>query len=147
MLKKIFNKLMGASAEAISFKQAVELTGLPIITLYQGEKRFNFILDTGSTDNIIDQNILKELDYEVQKSKHNLYGLEGNEQTVNTCSITLSYKDKDFPFIYLINDLKKPFEVMKKENGVTLHGMLGSKFFNAYKYILDFNELIAYSKA
>lgn len=138
---------MGASAEAISFKQAVELTGLPIITLYQGEKRFNFILDTGSTDNIIDQNILKELDYEVQESKHNLYGLEGNEQTVNTCSITLSYKDKDFPFIYLINDLKKPFEVMKKENGVTLHGMLGSKFFNAYKYILDFNELIAYSKA
>ena len=146
MLKKLFSKLIGASAEAISFKQAVELTGLPIITLYQGEKGFNFILDTGSTDNIIDKNILKELNYEVQENKHNLYGLEGTEQTVNTCNITLSYKDKDFPFTYLINDLKRPFEIMKKENGVTLHGMLGSRFFNAYKYILDFNELIAYSK-
>ena len=34
---------------------------------------------------------------------------------------------------------------MKKEYGVTIHGLLGTGFFQKYKYVLDFNEMVAYS--
>jgi hypothetical protein len=43
--------------------------------------------------------------------------------------------------------MKEAFGHMKQDTGVTLHGIIGSKFFNKFKYVLDFDELIAYSKA
>ena len=38
------------------------------------------------------------------------------------------------------------FGHIKKDTGVTVHGIIGSLFFNEFKYVLDFDELIAYSK-
>ena len=46
----------------------------------------------------------------------------------------------------MISDLDKPFNNIKKESGVTIHGILGNNFFKKYKYVLDFDKLIAYSK-
>ena len=39
-----------------------------------------------------------------------------------------------------------PFSNMKKDHGVNLNGLIGSKFFNEYKYVLDFKDLKAYCK-
>jgi hypothetical protein len=62
------------------------------------------------------------------------------------CSVTLSYEGKDYPYEYTACDMSGPFGRIKAESGVILHGVIGSKFFNAYKYVLDFDKLIAYSK-
>ena len=45
-----------------------------------------------------------------------------------------------------MQDMTAAFGSIKKETGVTIHGILGAKFFNEFKYVLDFKELIAYSK-
>ena len=37
--------------------------------------------------------------------------------------------------------IKHTFNWLKQNKGVTVHGLLGSNFFNTYKYILDFNKL------
>ena len=58
----------------------------------------------------------------------------------------MSYKDKDYEYPYVMQDMKAAFGSIKKETGVTIHGILGAKFFNEFKYVLDFKELIAYSK-
>ena len=42
----------------ISFKEAMELVELPIITFYNKGQKLNFLLDTGSNDCIIDSSNL-----------------------------------------------------------------------------------------
>lgn len=130
----------------ISFGPGFALTQLPIISLYQGGSPFNFLLDTGSNDSIIDSNILDMIKHEMSDEKSTLFGMEGNSHEVMKCNITLSYEGTEYPYEYLIHDMKEPFSKIKSESGVILHGIIGSKFFNAYKYVLDFDELVAYSK-
>ena len=38
------------------------------------------------------------------------------------------------------------FTSIKNETGVTLHGLIGNSFMQKYKYVLDFDEMVAYSK-
>ena len=145
MLKKFLNKLFG-KPDVMSFKAGFDLTDMPVITLYQGDKKFNFLLDTGSTDSIIDSNILKEIDYKVKNAVSNLFGMEGQTKQVKSCEITLYFGNKGYTYDYLINDMSQAFGQIKEETGVNLHGIIGSKFFNKFRYVLDFDELIAYSK-
>lgn len=146
MIKKLFNKLFGTKDNAISFRQGFDLTELPVITLYQNDKKFNFLLDTGSNDSIIDSNVLDQIEYRETNYISELFGLGGKINKVSICNISLSYKDIEYNYDYLIHDMSSPFNQIKQSSGVILHGILGSKFFNKFKYVLDFNELIAYSK-
>lgn len=146
MIKKLFHKFLSNRNNIISFQSSMDLVELPIITLHQGEQKINFILDTGSNNCIIDSNFLKNLKYTMSNSYTNISGMEGNKQKAKICSISVSYKDWNYEFPYIVQDLSAVFGDIKKETGVTVHGILGSNFFNKYKYVLDFNELIAYSK-
>lgn len=146
-IRQLLNALFKKNKhDTISFRPGFELTELPIISLYQGDDYFTFLLDTGSNDSIIDSNILDKIEHTMTDEKSELYGMEGNAHEVHKCNITLSYGNDEFPYVYLINDMKAPFSRIKAETGVTLHGIIGSKFFNKYKYVLDFDKLTAYSK-
>lgn len=146
MIKKIINKVFGINPHAMSFKESLDLAELPVVTFYQGKQKINFLLDTGSNNCIIDSNFLKNIEHKMLDMETNIYGLEGNKQTSKICSIKMSYKDREYEYPYIVQDMKAAFGAIKKETGVTINGLLGSKFFNEFKYILDFNELIAYSK-
>lgn len=146
MIKEFINKILGKHNNVMSFKAGFDLTDMPIVTLYQGDKKFNFLLDTGSTDSIIDSNILKDIDHKTKNLAASLFGMEGNKVEVQMCEITLYFNDQGYTYDYLINDMSQAFENIKEATGVNLHGIIGSKFFNKFKYVLDFAELIAYSK-
>jgi hypothetical protein len=147
MIKKLINKVFCPQKHNImSFQNSIDLAELPVVTFYQGKKKINFLLDTGSNNCVIDSNFLSTIDYTMLNLETNLYGLEGNAQKVGICNIKMSYKNKDYEYPYVIQDMSAAFSSIKKETGVTINGMLGSKFFNEYKYVLDFDELIAYSK-
>lgn len=126
------------------------MVGFPIITFTQNNKKFHFLFDTGSNHNIIDSSVLKYLDYETVEGtgeKYVVSGLEGSEQEVPTCNITLYYKDQAYPFMYLSKDLKDTFDLFKKDFGIRLSGIVGTEFFAKYKYVIDFKDFVAYSKA
>lgn len=146
MIKKILHKFLNIPKNVMSFQNSMDLAELPVVTFHQGEKKINFLLDTGSNNCIIDSNFLKSIDHRILKGETNLYGLEGKANKTGICVIKMSYKDKDYEYPYVIQDMKAAFGSIKKETGVTIHGILGAKFFNEFKYVLDFKELIAYSK-
>ena len=130
----------------ISFKESMDLVELPIVTFYQGRKKLNFLLDTGSNLSHINQSVLSKIKYEKSDIINKVFGMEGNTIDTEYCDINISYKKQGYKESFCITDLSKSFDLIKKENGVQLHGILGNKFFETYKYILDFNELIAYVK-
>lgn len=146
MIKKFINKIFNIHPNAMSFQNSIDLAELPVVTFYQGDKKINLLLDTGSNNCVIDKSFLKTIDHTMLDYSTSIFGLEGNPNETGVCSIKMSYKGRDYEYPYVIQDLSAAFNSIKKETGVTVHGMLGSKFFNEFKYVLDFDELIAYSK-
>ena len=148
MLKKIINKFFDIHPNAMSFRNSIDLAELPVVTFYQGSKKINFLLDTGSNNCIINSSYLKNLNHRIVCNVENtVTGIEGNGQKAEgVCTFAMSYKDKIYEYAFVIQDMSGVFNSIKKETGVTIHGILGSKFFNDYKYVLDFKELIVYSK-
>ena len=130
---------------SISFKETMDLTGLPIITFKQGENKFNFVLDTGAVSSIIDSRVLDKLQYTEIEGKSIGYGVDGVEHRMDRVGIVLTYKDKDYSDVFRVLDMSASFDALKRDYGVTVHGLLSSAFFERYKYVLNYNELVAYS--
>ena len=45
-----------------------------------------------------------------------------------------------------VKDLGDSMDMVKQEYGVRIHGVLGAKFLDKYSYVLDFANLIAYTR-
>lgn len=153
MIKEFLNRIFKKSKKKdensitkVSFKQGFKKAGIPIVTLYQGKKKFNFLLDTGSMCNIIDSSILPNIQHKKTEHTCNISGLDGNGSRDDMVEITMNFNGTDYTYFYFAHDLKNAVNIAKEEYGITLHGSLGSEFFNEFKYVLDFDKLIAYSK-
>lgn len=133
------------SYDSMSFRETMDLTGLPIVTFKQGENKFNFVLDTGAFSSIINSEILDKLQYTEIEGKSVGYGVDGIEHHMDRVGIVLTYKDKNYSDIFRVLDMTASFDALKRDYGVTVHGLLSSAFFERYKYILNYNELVAYS--
>lgn len=145
MIKKLINKLLG-KGNPMYFQQGFDLTGLPIVTFNQGDKKFNFILDTGSNRSVIEKSFLADIQHTMLKSGCALSGLEGIEKAAQSCVIPLTYKDNIYESDFLVTNMLQVLMDIKQDTGVSVHGLLGSNFFRKFQYVLDFKELIAYSR-
>lgn len=130
--------------ENISFREAMDLVELPIITFYNKDTKLNFLLDTGSDLSYINKSILPSLEYIEINESRNIISVGGNSQSLGCCNMTVTYKSQKFIDRFYISDLDEAFGAIKAETGVQIHGILGNKFFVKYKYVLDFKDLIAY---
>lgn len=128
----------------ISFREAMDLAELPVITFYNGDKKINFLLDTGSNISYLNESIVSSLVTESTGKASNIIGIEGNKVNCKICKMIIRRKNQEFEEEFSIADLDKAFSIVKKESGVQIHGILGSRFFEKYKYVLDFKDYIAY---
>lgn len=128
----------------ISFREAMDLAELPVITFYNGDKKINFLLDTGSNISYLNESIVSSLVTESTGEESNIIGIEGNKVNCKICKMIIRRKNQEFEEEFSIADLDKAFSIVKKESGVQIHGILGSRFFEKYKYVLDFKDCIAY---
>lgn len=133
----------------MSFKEAMELTELPIVTFRYKENKLNFLLDTGSNDSHISGKCAKAFDInENGETNIHLAGMGTTESfSVKMCELDLSYKNNVLRTKVIISPmLNDSFDMIKKEHGVQLHGILGTKFLEEHKYVLDFKDLTAYRR-
>lgn len=128
----------------ISFREAMDLAELPVITFYNGDRKINFLLDTGSNISYLNKSIVPSLVVESTGEESNIIGIEGNKVNCKICKMIIRRKNQEFEEEFSIADLDKAFRVVKEESGVQMHGILGSRFFEKYKYVLDFKDYIAY---
>lgn len=130
----------------MSFKESMNLTELPIVTFYNGSTKLNFLLDTGANLCVINSRIIDSLNYKKLDEKGSVFGMEGNSVDIDYISMGFTYNNKSYSSSFQVVDMQEAFDRIKQESGVTVHGILGSKFFEEYKYVLDFKELIVYTK-
>lgn len=134
--------------DKISFKEAMDLAELPVITFYQGTEKFNFLLDTGSNHSHISKeasNRIKGVPMVGSTSIQGVGGAKIIEEAINT---TIEYKSKSYEVVLLVGEhLDDTFKEIKETTGVQVHGIIGNSFLSDNRYVLDFNEFVAYSKA
>ena len=131
---------------SFSFSKGFTSPNLPIATFYQGDKELNFIIDTGSDDNVINKEALKDIKHEMMEHKGTLAGVGGVFE-VEACNISFQLESESFTAKFLISDsLQHAFDDIRKAHAIPLHGMLGSKFLMQNNIVLDFNNMIAYNK-
>lgn len=130
----------------MSFRESMDLAELPVITFYQGSRKFNFLLDTGSNYSHISTEAVKKIKGTLTDTQTKVSGI-GESTSSAVCKTTLSYKGSYYDIdLYITESLTDTFAAIKKETGVQVHGLIGNQFFQKYKYVLDFGELVAYTK-
>lgn len=130
----------------LSIKESIDLTGLPIITFNQGDKKYNFILDTGANVSVINSRLLKDLEYSKVEDTSTIYGHNGEIIPTYDVEIPLTYKENTYSTIFRVLDLDEAIENLKAEHGVKFDGFLGNLFMQQYGYTIDFDKLEVYSK-
>lgn len=137
------------SLTKVSFDEVIDDGNLPIITLKNGETELNFLVDTGSNVSHFDVNAIPLLQ-EYDKTNITSVGLVGaqsqDDKTYEWINVPLHFKRQRYSEDFCVLDLKVPFSAVKEEEGITLHGILGVSFLKKYRYVLDFDELMMYTK-
>lgn len=142
----VINAYKGKRMNKISFKEALDLADLPVITLRQGDKKINLLLDTGSTESIIIPSMLNNLEHEDIGKKGTIFGMEGNRIDTRYVKMDLMYNYITYSENFQVVDMSNAFNSIKQSTGVSIHGILGNSFFERYDYVIDFQELVAYGK-
>ena len=130
----------------VSFAEAMDLVELPIITVQNNNTKINLLLDTGSNSSYISPSILENLDYEKHKISNTTVGFGGGLSHTNGCTMEIKYKKLSFWDDFIIMQSDDVFSTIKQQSGVQIHGILGSRFFDRYSYVIDFRDLVAYVK-
>lgn len=142
----LINKLEEKVSNTMSFREALALAELPVVTFYQGDKKLNLLLDTGANISIIDKEVASTISTKETPRVSKITGIGGSVKDVAIVDIVLQYKNNTFKDGFQVTDMTPTFSAIKNATGVTIHGIIGNKFMQKYKYILDFDKMIAYSK-
>ena len=86
------------------------------------------------------------LESETVDTNVSIFGLDGIVNNTHVKRISFNYKNRKFEEDFQVVDMSKTIRIIKKTKGVTIHGLIGNGFMQKYKYVLDFKEMIAYSK-
>lgn len=118
---------------------------LPVVSVYNNNKTFNFILDTGSVFSVINKDEVPNLDYSLLDSNGGAYGIDGNK--IETKFIRAIFTTDTIGFIEDFQVFDIPgLRNIEKESGIKVVGLLGSAFFQRYRFQIDFDRMIAISK-
>lgn len=129
-----------------SFRNAFDLIGLPVLVFKQGDVKLRFILDTGSSVSVIDEKSVASIKYETLDKSDNMVDANGGEKILHYCNFKFTCEDKEFENEFMVNDMSNIKRSVKENSGADIDGLVGSDFFNKYKYVIDFNKYLAYSK-
>lgn len=128
----------------VSFKQSLELTGLPIMTFEVGGYSLNFILDSGSDSNLLDSTVLEYLDISRTGEAFEIFGIDGIKSQLDQAELSLNFDGYEFKDTFNIMDMKQSFNNIKQSCGANIHGLIGSSFLRKYRYKIDFDKLKTY---
>lgn len=144
-----YNEQLFREKSKISIKEALDLLEIPIITLENNNKKFNFILDSGSSNSHISPTASKDILYNkkgtINYSANSANGTITNKSKV--LNVDLMYKKDIFNINLIVTEnLELSFKDIMDSNKIQLHGIIGSDFLIKHKYILDFADKVAYHK-
>lgn len=149
-VNKIRN-LVQVSNNFYDFNNDFENTQLPLFKLNINNESLYFLVDTGATINMIDENVLKEIkpNYKEETLLDNdiisITGVKSKNESIVLTFFNDEYKQQ-FKENFVLIENCEAFEIMSKDSGKKVCGILGTDFIEKYKFIINFkNKRISYN--
>ena len=124
--------------------------GLPIVVAYFKNVRFQFLLDTGAENNIIDTAVYEQLKDRLKLSPvqgGKIVGFEGQQHEYGQ-RVSMKIEILDHIFDTEFSILEVPgFNYVEESLGIHLDGLLASEFIAKQKLIIDYSRRMIYMKS
>lgn len=149
VLLYIMNLIEGVNKNnsKIEFKEGLDAINLPSISVQVGCKKLNFIIDTGCEASMISDATAKLLCIPTEYMGGTLSGIDSVKKDILSGTLDFSLKGCKYKHIFRVSsDLDNAFSVIKEEENMEIHGILGTDFFNTYNYIIDYKDYVLYKK-
>lgn len=121
----------------------LQKTGLPLILTSGRLANICFLIDTGSTHNIIFDFVYEHFksEFRLLSEKGSMMGFEGCSKPTELVEATFNFEGQDYTSRFSILDASEMIKKLQEESGVQIHGILGIPFLIENKWIIDFNKL------
>ena len=117
-------------------------TKLPIILVEIEDKYLCFILDTGSTCSLIDSTVVEYFKDIVEPlGDYCISGIEGTKHKVDMITLPFNFEGQIYKPKFCVRPLLDAFKSIEEENGIQVHGLLGTDFLLENQWIVDFRTL------
>lgn len=124
----------------------LDKAGLPLILTTDTPKNLCFLIDTGSTENVIFDfvyNHFKDYDYFTQTTEsQNIMGIDGSLKQSTIVNADLQFDDMRYKAPFVVIEANDAICQVQKETGIQIHGVLGIPFLLNNKCLIDFKKLI-----
>ena len=126
----------------ISF--GLQKTGLPLIITSGKLKNLCFLIDTGSTHNILFSYVYEHFsdEFKILNNTQNIMGIEGEYKETPIIEGTFNFEGKDYTSTFSVFNATNAVVQVEEETGVQIHGILGIQFLIENKWVIDFDKNI-----
>lgn len=128
----------------ISFLPGLKKAFMPLV-LSSGElKNWCFLIDTGSTHNIIFSYVYKHFkeQFKVLEDATDIMGIEGNKKESSIVEGTFQFGDTEYTSPFCIFDATDAMTQVYEESGIQICGILGVMFLIENHLKIDFEKYV-----
>ena len=122
----------------------LEQAGLPLILTTENPKNLCFLIDTGSSNNVIFDFVYNHFkNYFTNTSDtQNIFGIDGNMKAAFIVNADLQFDDLRYRAPFAVLEAKEAIIQVQTETCIQIHGVLGIPFLIENQCVIDFNKLI-----
>lgn len=122
----------------------LEKAGLPLILTTENPQNLCFLIDTGSTNDVIFDFVYNHFkDYFTQTSEsQNIMGIDGSLKPSIIVNADLQFDDVRYKAPFLVIEANDAITQVQAETGIQIHGVLGIPFLLENKCLIDFDKLV-----
>jgi hypothetical protein len=126
----------------------LEKAGLPLILTTDNPKNLCFLIDTGSTNDVIFDFVYQHFkDYfTLTAESQNIMGIDGSFKSSFIVNTDLQFNDLRYKAPFVVLEANDAINQVQAETGIQIHGVLGIPFLMENKCLIDFNKLTIHNK-
>ncbi len=117
--------------------------GLPLILTTEDPKNLCFLIDTGSTNDVIFDFVYQHFkDYfTLTAESQNIMGIDGSLKPSFIVNAELQFDDCRYKAPFVVLEANDAINQVQAETGIQIHGVLGIPFLMENKCLIDFDKL------
>ena len=122
----------------------LEKAGLPLILTTDNPKNLCFLIDTGSTNDVIFDFVYQHFkDYfTLTGDSQSIMGIDGALKSTIIINANLQFDDLKYKAPFAVLEANDAIIQVQAETGIQIHGILGTPFLIENKCLIDFDKLI-----
>lgn len=122
----------------------LEKIGLPLILTSGRKKNVCFLIDTGSTHNMLFSFVYEHFkdDFRIIEENQETMGIEGRFQESTTVEGTFNFEGTEYTSTFSVVKANDMITQLQEDTGVQLHGILGIPFLMENNWKIDFEKKV-----